>query len=49
MHSLIIVSGKAKAVFELFDSICQEYGHLSLGEIARDMSKSGLWILWEAK
>jgi len=49
MRNVIIVSGKAKAAFALFDSICQEYGNLTLGELARKLSRHGYWIMWRAE
>ena len=49
MHkTIIITTGKAGKAFWLFDLFCQEYGNLTLGEISKDMSRQGCWVMWRA-
>lgn len=47
--NLITLVGKAAETFKFFDAICKEYGHLTLGDLARHCYKNNCWILWEAK
>jgi len=46
---IITLKGKAGQVFKLFDLFCQEYGNLTLGELARKLSKSSYQIIWRAE
>jgi len=49
MKKLILrLNGRAENAFALFEQICQEYGNLTLGELAK-MSRHGYLILWEEK
>lgn len=45
--NLITLVGKADRIFKLFDKICQEYGYLTLGDLAKHCYKNNYWILWE--
>ena len=46
--NLITLVGKAGHTFKFFDAICQEYGYLTLGDLAKHCYKDKYWVLWKA-
>lgn len=45
--NIITLVGKASQTFQFFDKICQEYGNLTLGDLAKHCFKNRTLILWE--
>lgn len=43
---IIGVSGKACQAFKLFDSLCQEYGNLTMVELSKMANRHGYCMIW---